>query len=86
MARITWKDGKRYPYSDGFVGNRQLFAIRAGGSMGRQPVMWTPLSDHGDFIDKPERGETQELLKARAERLLEDFVVAAGATFPEEEV
>jgi len=83
MRRITWKDGGRYPHSDGFVGDRQLFSIRSGAAMGAQPIMWTPLSKHGDFLDKPERAATQELLKERAERILEDFVTAAGAVFPE---
>lgn len=82
VQRITWKDGL-YGVSDGYAAGLQMFAIRPNGH-GSRPVMWSPLLDHGDALDRPERGDPL-LLKARAERILLDFVHKLGARFPEEE-
>lgn len=83
VPRITWKDG-HYGGSDGYAAGLQLFTIRPSGARGSRPVMWSPLLDQGELLDRPERGEPL-LLKARAERILLDFVHKLGAVFPDEE-
>ncbi|WP_101790999.1 hypothetical protein [Nonomuraea indica] len=80
MARITWKETK-YAGEDGYVGRLRLFSISFGSR--RDEPTYRLSSDLQGFSPKAWKDDAADVLKARAERILEAYVRELGAVFPD---
>jgi hypothetical protein len=80
MARITWKDGG-YSSEDGFVGKLRLFTISY--RTRREDPAHGLRSDLQGFTSQTWKHDDRDVLKARAERVLEAYVRELGAVFPD---
>jgi hypothetical protein len=79
MARITWKDGE-YASATGHVGRLRLFTISY--KTRRADPDFTLSTDLMGFTTQEWKNDDENVLKERAERVLEAFVKELGAVFP----
>jgi hypothetical protein len=77
-ARITWNDGDEYTGSAGAIGP---FSFRIQRLFGQGSWLLTAELPGLGFRDA--RNEDLDVLKAEAERWLEEFTASIGAVFPE---
>lgn len=80
MARITWKDGG-YSSMFGCVGGLRLFSI--DWKTRREDLNYLLTTDLDGFSGEKWQDNDADVLKARAEQVLEEYVHRLGAVFPD---